>query len=474
MSSKIPVIAPLDQSEKTITPLESAQAASELQAFRTLEGRNAKRKRTRRLRTIIIIVVVLGVVVGGGFFLRNLLAPPQPTVAPQYGFVYRGDYVESIRSSGNLKAYEQVTITPEVDGTIAELYISEGDTVHVGQLLFVIDNPQLDQAINYAQRGVDSAYLGLRSSQNMRDDAQAAANRAWWEYKAVKAAYEDFLEIDLSTLDPDDPLLVNPPTKADVDLAYRLYQDADSMLEGAKLGLESAWMGVEDALTSLDDAIAHADKRRVYSPIAGQVVVMNLERGMRLSTLFQSGQVAAQIADVSKMRLNISINEIDILSIEPGMRAVVYVGALSDYSTEAKVLRVASTSGTNNDYYYGPGGLVTYGVDLVIENPDPRLKIGMSADAEIITLSHDNVLMVSTAAIMDAGNYHYLMVFDENDNEREVRVTVIAMGYPDSAIQGDIKEGARVLLSGYGGFGGSGGGGYGGKDNAVSMPIIRG
>ncbi|MCL2632107.1 MAG: efflux RND transporter periplasmic adaptor subunit [Coriobacteriia bacterium] len=370
---KNPVNAPPNSADKIITPSESAQAASELQAFRALEGRNAKKKRNRRLRIAIIIVVVLALVFGGGSLLRYILTPPPPEIPPQTDYVFRGDYIESISASGNLKAFEQVTITPEVDGTIAELYISEGDTVAVGQLLFVIENPQLDQAIVFAQRGVDSANLNLRSAVSARSDCQTAVDRAWREYEAIKKAYEEFLQIDISELDPDDPIIVNAPTQADVDLAYRVYQESVSMLEGAKLGVESAQMGVNDANTSLKEAVANADKRKVYSPIAGQVVVMNLERGMKLSSLFQTGQVAAQIADVSKMRLNISINEIDILSVEPGMRAIVYVGAIMGYSTDAEVLQIASTSMSNNDYYYyGPGGLVTYGVDLVIENPDPR------------------------------------------------------------------------------------------------------
>ncbi|MCL2632717.1 MAG: hypothetical protein FWD45_06520, partial [Coriobacteriia bacterium] len=69
----------------------------------------------------------------------------------------------------------------------------------------------------------------------------------------------------------------------------------------------------------------------------------------------------------------------------------------------------------------------------------------------------------------EAGFYSYVIVLDENDNQREVTVTVIAAGYPVTAVEGDLKEGDRVLLGGFGG----GHGGGGGRDDVVVFPMTR-
>jgi HlyD family secretion protein len=449
MADQSPTTAPPNPDDRLITASESAQAASELQAFKALEGRAARRKRSQRLRIAIIIVVVV-FVIGGGYMLLKKRFAPQQEVPVVTDVVFRGNYSDSIRASGNLKAYEQVTITPEVDGTIAELHIAEGDTVEAGQLLFTIDNPDLDKAITQAQRGVDSANLALRGAQNSRNEAGAAVDKAWADYQNVKKAYEESL-----LLDPEDPLLLLAPTQESVDMAYELYKNTQSMLDAAKLNLENAQMGVSDAQTFLNQAIEMAEKRKVYSPISGQVVVMNLERGMRLSTLATSGRSPVQIADVSKMRMTVSINELDILNISPGMKAQVNVNALFDYVAEAEVLRVASTSGSGDYYYYGPGGgLVTYEVDLVIPSPDPRLKIGMSAEAEIVTEFIENVLLVNSMAIQGYGEFSYLVVLDAEGSERQVTVTVIANNYSVAVIEGDIKEGDEVVIRTGGGMGG--------------------
>ncbi|MCL2150764.1 MAG: efflux RND transporter periplasmic adaptor subunit [Coriobacteriia bacterium] len=267
----------------------------------------------------------------------------------------------------------------------------------------------------------------------------------------MKALYEYSL-----TLAPDDPMLELTPTKADVDAAYSVYRQSVLSLDGSKLGLESAQLAVDDAQASLDAAIALAQKRQVYAPISGLVVVMNLERGSRLSSLTSFGQVPIQIADVSQMRLTISVNELDILGVKPGMQAIINVDALMDYTAEAEVLRVASTS-SNSDYYYG-GGLVYYSVDLLLKDPDPRLKIGMTANAQIITLSYENVLLVNTMALQSTVDSTYLQVLDADGSVRNVPVELIASDYSVAVVSGAIKEGDEVLL---------------GSGSYNTMPMIR-
>ncbi|MDR2957135.1 MAG: efflux RND transporter periplasmic adaptor subunit, partial [Coriobacteriales bacterium] len=367
---------------------------------------------------------------------------PEQTVSQSTDFVFRDDFVSSIRATGKLMPFEHVTISPEVDGTVVELFVSEGDSVEEGQLLFSLENPDLDKAITQAQRGVDNANLALRGAQTARNEAGTAADKAWSDYVNIKKALDDSKQ-----LAPDDPLLEFAPTQADVDMVYAQYRASISSLDGAKLSLESAQMSVSDAEQMLQEAIALAEKRHVYAPISGQVVVMNLERGTKLSTLATTGQLPMQIADISQMRMSISVNEIDILEIKPGMSATVYVDALPDYMTKAEVLRVASTTGTDEYFYYGPSsGLVYYSVDLLITNPDPRLKIGMSASADVITLRMNNVLLVNSMAIQSTLDSTYVLVLDKDGNTRPVDVKVIVSSNSLAVIEGDIRDGDEVLL----------------------------
>lgn len=442
MLKRDPLVAPPAQSSREYTQQEITQAASELQAFKALEGRSAKHKRTKRRRVIVTITLVLLVLIIGVAILGSILGNPQQEGPQATALVTRGDFVDTIDVSGNLAAFEQVTITPEVDGTVSQLYVQEGDAVEAGQLLFTLDNPDLDQAVTRAQLGVDSANLNLSSAQASLNDAVWAQERAWENYLAMLEAFNNSVGQPVS-----EDLPTNPPlTQADVDQAYAAYRQSVSAVTNANLALSGASISVSDAKTALDTAVALLENRNIHSPISGLVVLNNIERGTKLSTLAVAGQVPMQIAQIDQMYMTVSVNEIDILGVKPGMDATISVSALKGYSTDAEVLRVASTSGSTGDMFYGTGGLVTYKVELLIKTPDPKLKIGMSADAKIVLQKLENVLMVNAMAVQDAGTYSYLLVLDESGEIREVKVKVIASNNSLAAIEGDIREGDEVLL----------------------------
>ncbi|MCL2806931.1 MAG: biotin/lipoyl-binding protein [Coriobacteriia bacterium] len=434
---------PSAEGNREYTQQEITQAAAELQAFKALEGRSAKQKRTKRLRLIIIIVAVLLALVFGAAFIGSILGSGEQGAFQATDTITRGDYVDSIDVSGNLAAFEQVTITPEVDGTVSALYVSEGDAVEAGQLLFTLDNPDLDQAVSTAQLGVGRANMHLQGAQSTRDEAGGASERALVNYNTMLEAYN----ASAGQPDVDDMPTNKKLTQADVDQAYEVYRQSVSAVTSADFALADAKIALGDANTALSAAIAVSEKRNIYSPISGLVVLNNIERGTKLSTLAPAGQVPMQIAMIDQMNMTVSVNEIDILSVEPGMRALISVDALDGYSTDAEVLRVASTPGATDEMSFGGrGGLVTYKVDLLIKNPDPRLKIGMSADAKIVLQKLDNVFMVNAMAVHDAGAYSFLLVLEDDGSMREAVVKVIASNNTLAAIEGDIREGDEVLL----------------------------
>ncbi|MCL2150763.1 MAG: biotin/lipoyl-binding protein [Coriobacteriia bacterium] len=167
--------------QRVLSPQDSLQAASELQAFKALKSRSERRRRNLLLRIMVASLIITGVLFVGWLILRGLM-PDTPTVMQPTDFVYRGDFSNSIQGNGNLLPLEQVTINPEIDGVVVELYVSEGDSVEAGQLLFTLDNPDLDTAIAMAERGVESARLGLRSAQANRDEAGNYVDQTYAAY----------------------------------------------------------------------------------------------------------------------------------------------------------------------------------------------------------------------------------------------------------------------------------------------------
>ena len=154
---------------------------------------------------------------------------------------------------------------------------------------------------------------------------------------------------------------------------------------------------LEQTAIAYDEAVARAAKRTVTASIAGSVVAVNIEPGKALGAAAGAATSPVQIADLSQMTVSINVNEIDILKITADQTAEVTFTAAPDLTLPATVVSIATTSAGSGDasggalYGGSMGGAVTYAVKLLIAEPDPRLKPGMTAKATITTTTIDNI-----------------------------------------------------------------------------------
>jgi HlyD family secretion protein len=433
---------------------------------------------------------VLAALVIGWFALRSL-APPTNVEPLSTVDVTRGHFDSQIESSGSIAPVEQVTIAPEVDGTVAEVHALEGSVVEKGQLLFVIENPDLDRQVETAQRGVDSAYIGYNGAVSARNNANTAKNRAYQNYLDAGSSTgttsgesgfglgnADGSQDPVISPNPATSLGLNPLASSGLsdsgssaaDVAWDQYLSASAQADSAQQQVDSAWLQVKEAESQLASVKQLADKRSVYAPISGQVVVSNIERGTKLSTLTQGGKAPMQIAEFSSALVTVQVNEIDILKLQLGQDAVITFDAIPDYKATAKVSRISTTSSASGSAAAaaaassGGRSVVTYAVDLRIESPDPRLKIDMSASAVITVGSLDNVLIVSAFAIQTVGEESAVTLLSDDETQTVVPVRIITSSDQYAVIEpiteGAIKEGDRAVvgLGVSGGTGAQGGG----------------
>ena len=176
-----------------------------------------------------------------------------------------------------------------------------------------------------------------------------------------------------------------------------------------------------------------------------------------------------QIADLSQMTVSINVNEIDILKITADQTAEVAFTAAPDLTLPATVVSIATTSAGSGDaaggaMYGGMGGAVTYAVKLLIAEPDPRLKPGMTAKATITTTTIENALKVPISAVQSdgAGGSFVMVLTDPETQGMEMReVEVVASDGLTSVVKGRVKAGDEVVVSG----------GMGGAPDGMGMAV---
>lgn len=437
------------------TDLVDAEALADMQAFNDLKARRKKQKRKKIVIGAVSFVAILALA-GGAFawYTADQMAKALESMAPQTGIVEQGTFTETVSASGNLQPVASVSATPEVDGIVGEVLVSEGDTVEEGQTLFTVVNDELDKAVNQAAQGIEEAKNGVAQAQNAVNDAyhaksagKQAAEQAQAQAKAAAAAAKAAGAADAAS---------GAGEQVSFDEA-----SADSSIRQAELALSNANLALQNAQAAYDEAVARAAKRTVTASIAGSVVAVNIEPGKALGATANAAASPVQIADLSQMTVSINVNEIDILKITADQTAEVTFTAAPDLTLPATVVSIATTSAGSGDasggaMYGGMGGAVTYAVKLLIAEPDARLKPGMTAKASITTTTIDNALMVPISAVQSdgTGGSYVMVVTDPETQEMDLRdVEVVASDGLTSVVKGPVKAGDAVVVGGAGGMG---------------------
>ncbi|MCR9036669.1 efflux RND transporter periplasmic adaptor subunit [Tractidigestivibacter montrealensis] len=413
----LPVISGDSPNTLPSLPGESAEEDEDTRdAMASLLAHRKKRRRRNIIVGIVAACAVVAVLVWTVTSQQSANAPEEPSL--QTTPVMRGKFTDEVKASGNVQPMNSVVVTPEVDGIISEVFVSEGDYVEAGTTLLTIRNDSLDKAVREADIQLRSARTQLSS---------AKENYA----TAYNAYYAD--QTDLAT--------VNSAADA----------------------VDSAQLALETAQSAYDDAVATADKRTVTAPASGTIVVMNAVEGAAVGSGAGAGAAATvssgasgsliTIGDLSQMTVSVQVNEMDISKVSVGQAARATFSALPNVELDATVTRIATVSSSDAQGAipgYG-GSVVTYAVDLLIPNPDPALKPGMTASVTISSTDIPDALMLPLSAVNGEGDQATVSVVTGQDETgfpttEERHVTVLANNGTMAAVEGDVAEGDEVVI----------------------------
>lgn len=395
----IPVIKPVD------TASSPTDAQTEEEVLTALKAKRAERRKKKLIRRGIAVGIVALVVVIAVVAVMALNAQPDTKATPVTDTVTEGTYITTVDAKGSLKPISSSVVSPTVDGTIESINVTVGQQVNAGDVLMTIKNDELDRNVAEAQRS-------LRGAQEDLAAAQKAYNKA-----------------------------VNAPKTTDENGNV---QETDTT--SLQSNVSTAQRAVDTAQAALDTANGKAAERTVTAQTSGSIVEMNAKVGASVSGGVvigdgnsQSGKQCMQIADLSQMKVTVQVGEEDIAKVTTDQRANVAYPAFSDITSEGNVTSIGSIASSSSDSS-GSGG-VTFDVDILISNPDARLKPGMTAQVSIVTEQLDNVVMVPVDALKtdDGINYYVDLATDKTgETTRRSNVTVVTKN-SDYAVIGKSK-----------------------------------
>lgn len=278
--------------------------------------------------------------------------------------VVRGDIDLIVTATGNLAPTNQVTIGSELSGTVSEVLVDINDVVKKDQALAQLDTAKLTQQTERNRAILLSAEARV-----------TLAMATLTENTAAFARYEDLLRLSEG----------KTPSKAQLDAAQ-------AAVDRSKAELDSAKAAVNEAQANLRAIERDLAKSIIRSPVDGIVLSRTVEVGQTVAASFTAPVLFVIAEDLRKMDLVVTVAESDIGRVAAGQQASFTVDAWPTRTYQATVQRVAYGSVITNN-------VVTYNVELGVENSDLSLRPGMTATADISVARVTQVLHVPNAAL---------------------------------------------------------------------------
>ncbi|MCK5256880.1 MAG: efflux RND transporter periplasmic adaptor subunit, partial [Deltaproteobacteria bacterium] len=189
---------------------------------------------------------------------------------------------------------------------------------------------------------------------------------------------------------------------------------------------------------------ARLEYATIRAPISGTVISKNVTVGEIVAGPLGGGNFSmptamAEIADFSNLEVHVDVDEVDIGKIKVGQETVISVDAYPDKTVKGVVEEIAlMTSGRRE---IG----ITYRVKAQIENPEKILKLGMTANVDIVIKSRSQVLSVPSGAVLAKENKIFLFTINGQKLQRREIVTGIE-GEEFMEVTSGLQPGERVVI----------------------------
>ena len=305
--------------------------------------------------------LIVAAAAGGWYYFGTASQPVSAAANYRTEAVTREDLTVTITATGTVEPQGVVDISSELSGTLTEVLVDFNETVTKGQVLAKLDTVKLE-----AQLAVQSANLAAASAQVL--SAQTTLDET-----------KDTFDTQSSLFDRG---LV---THSTFEAAEAAWKRADSAYVVASANLDLAQANYDAQSAELEKAV-------IVSPIDGVVLDVAAEPGQIVAASLSAPTLFTIAENLSQMQLMADVAEADIGQVTEGDPASFTVEAYDTESFPAAITQVRYAS--NDD-----DGLVTYTAVLAVENPDLRLRPGMTAVADIVVAEAKGVLTVPNAAL---------------------------------------------------------------------------
>ena len=339
--------------------------------------------------------------------------------------VTRGNVEKTVVASGSVESVNEVDVGAQASGKITKLYVKLGQEIKKGEMIADIDSTTQINTLNTKKAELVSYQAQL---------------------KAKKTAYD----IALSSYNRLSKLYTQKATSLDS------VNTAKSTLDNAKAEMEAIEANIKQAEIEVNTAETNVDYTKITAPMDGTVISVPVSEGQTVNAN-QTTPTIVTIADLSKMKIKPEISEGDITKVKAGQEVsftilsdsqTVYHSVIdsvdpantttSDSSSTSSSTSSSSSSTTSAIYYYA---------NVLIDNPDRTLRIGMTTENNIKIANAKDVLLVSNMAIQKRDGKSFVNVLNDKNQPEPREVETGVQNDFKTEIKSGLNEGEKVIVS---------------------------
>lgn len=369
------------------------------------------------------ILLGLAVAAGAAYYFFSSNNKQETTYLTES--VTRGNVEKTVVASGSVESVNEVDVGAQASGKITKLYAKLGQEIKKGEMIADIDSTTQINTLNTKKAALVSYQAQLKAKKTAYDVALSSYNRLSKLY-TQKATSLDSVNTAKSTLD------------------------------NAKAEMEAIEANIKQAEIEVNTAETNVGYTKITAPMDGTVISVPVSEGQTVNAN-QTAPTIVTIADLSKMKIKPEISEGDITKVKAGQEVsftilsdsqTVYHSVIdsvdpantttSDSSSTSSSTSSSSSSTTSAIYYYA---------NVLIDNPDRTLRIGMTTENNIKIANAKDVLLVSNMAIQKRDGKSFFNVLNNKNQPEQREVETGVQNDFQTEIKSGLNEGEKVIVS---------------------------
>ena len=368
------------------------------------------------------ILLGLFVAAGAAYYFFSSNSKQETTYLTES--VTRGNVEKTVVASGSVESVNEVDVGAQASGKITKLYVKLGQEIKKGEMIADIDSTTQINTLNTKKAALVSYQAQLKAKKTAYDVALSSYNRLSKLY-TQKATSLDSLNTAKSTLD------------------------------NAKAEMEAIEANIKQAEIEVNTAETNVGYTKITAPMDGTVISVPVSEGQTVNAN-QTTPTIVTIADLNKMKIKPEISEGDITKVKAGQEVsftilsdsqTVYHSVIDSVdpantttsdSSSTSSLSSSSSSTTSAIYYYA---------NVLIDNPDRTLRIGMTTENNIKIANAKDVLLVSNMAIQKRDGKSFVNVLNNKNQSEKREVETGVQNDFKTEIKSGLNEGEKVIVS---------------------------